>query len=659
MNIVAKLNALVTLAVALALGPFAVYCLSLFSDNAMEKAKSDFRLVGIMASDMLHGGYLDYVTAEVAEINRRKDNLRGAERLYSRLLQDLAEADPEIAALALKRQLAELQRQGVVLIRLTERAEPADLQTGSLDPKIWREVKDLTGQTLASKMTSGRVPLEGIFLVLLAPKTEGLDGTSFLGYLRPEADGSTFVMGVSSLEEARRQSDLRSVVIVRQLTERLADVKLADGAAALLFDGANLELLTAKGTPFAATSLPPELLTQAAEAGFVETIFNFPSPLGACLVRLEHFRPLDWYFAMLVPEAEVTAPAKRLVLRLLALALLGAAIAFGLSAAAGRRISGPIAALAKRASAASTLDFSSADAEAFFDREPLSRRADEIGRLALAFQSMGRTIVAHVKAMLSAARTQERLAGELAAARSIQLGILPPPGAAGLAGGLAVSVFLAPAKEVGGDLYDYFVAPDGQVALVVGDVSDKGVPAALFMSMTVTLVRETMSTGQLSPAEAMTRINEHLTANNPKSMFVTLFVGLFDPLTGVLEYANGGHCQPLAVGPQGLRKLEGLSGPMVGALDGLTYQAFTDRLAPDEILFLYTDGVTEAQNAAGGFFEQSRLEQVVLESAGRDPQGFNERVNEAVQAFRGDEPPSDDVAMLSFSAGRRPQEKKA
>lgn len=121
----------------------------------------------------------------------------------------------------------------------------------------------------------------------------------------------------------------------------------------------------------------------------------------------------------------------------------------------------------------------------------------------------------------------------------------PPDGAPEICG-FSASAFLDPAKEVGGDLYDFFTTRDGRRALVLGDVSGKGVPAALFMSMTVTLVRYALDSG-LDPAAAMTRVNAMLEEHNPGNMFVTLFLALYDPRSGELAYANGGHCPPCIV----------------------------------------------------------------------------------------------------------------
>jgi sigma-B regulation protein RsbU (phosphoserine phosphatase) len=512
------------------------------------------------------------------------------------------------------------------------------------------EMRDITGELLVGKMASGRVPPEGDFVVIEAPGENGSPPSALLGLLRP-AMGGLFAFSLASLDEARERADLGPSFIVRQLSDRLHDVTLPPGASTVLFARDKTVLLEAGPAPDLGP-ISAALLERAAREGPLEVAVEFPDPVGTILVRLEHFRALDWYLALLVPQAEVTAPVKRMALRLAVWAILGAAAAYALSSALGRRLSDPVSALARRAEEAAKLDFSSPQAAAFFSEGPEGPKAGgEIGMLSSSFDTMGLTIVSHVEALLSANKARERLDGELAAARSIQMGILPAPGAARLPDNLTASFVLEPAKEVGGDLYDDFVSSGGKIAIVIGDVSGKGVPAALFMSMTLTLVRQLLQEGgSLTAAEIMTRVNRHLTVHNPSSMFVTLFIGLLDSQTLSLEYANGGHCQPLIAGPSGLRSLEGLSGPVVGAIDGVVYQGFADTLSAGDTIILYTDGVTEAQDESGAFFGLERLETVVKEAAeeGKLDDAHN-RILAAVKEFRGEAPPYDDVAILSLS----------
>jgi sigma-B regulation protein RsbU (phosphoserine phosphatase) len=609
-----------------------------------------------MASSVMREGYLDYVADQVRAVGAAKTALRRADRLMAALS---GEGGPSVekneANLGLLNEArSEFGAQGIFMFRLDRLGLPQygdakdfssalGLDLGSLD---WGAVKDITGETLLARMSSGRFPPEGDFAVLETHGQDGAGQTACLALLRPEADGQFFSVTLTSLGEAGGKASLSASAIVGRLSDLLREVSLPAGASIVLLDRDGA-VLTGKDHPSELGFLSPDLLARAREEGPLEEALERPYPLGLMLARIESFRPLDWSLVLMIPRSEVIGLARRQTRGLLVLALIAACVAFALSVALGRRLAKPIEALAERANQASSLDFSSPSAAYFFEAGHRSRAKDEIGRLSEAFDSMGRSMVKNVNDLLAATRARDRLDGELSAARGIQMGILPPAGRNNLGGNLATAAALEPAKEVGGDLYDCFEAQDGRAALIIGDVSGKGVPAALFMSVTVTLVRQALTGQRLSPAEAMTLVNRALTAHNPQSMFVTLFIGLLDPLTGALEYANGGHCQPIALGTQGLRYLEGISGPVVGALEDLDYQGLNDRIAPGELLLLYTDGVTEAQNQDGDFFGLERLKAAVLAGARHDPAAVNDAVLSAVKDFRGEAPPSDDVALLS------------
>ncbi|MDR2388133.1 MAG: SpoIIE family protein phosphatase [Deltaproteobacteria bacterium] len=667
MRINSKLNLLVLLAVVLALGPFAAYSLKRSSDSALNEAKSEFGLIGNMAINVLQEGYLSYVSEQVQAVGAHKDRLRNANVLTQKLSVDLARVPLHISNRVLYGQLSQWENLGITMIRVDKRGtligglmEP--WETDELAFLRWPTVK--TGHSLIEKMQAGNVPPDGEVVVIEGGQAKNGEGrVNLLALLRPEPYLDTFVVSLSNLSDVRSLSEVSASSIVRQLSDRLSEVALPPGASAALIDS-DREVLTSIGQVPNLEPLSPEQLALAAQAGHLEFTIDAPAQAGivqaeTILVRLEHFRPLNWYFALFVPQSIVTNPVRRLATRLAIFALLGAAAAYCLSAAFGRRLSKPIAALAQRADQAAGLDFSSPEAEAFFSapepdqapgQGPPKRPSEEIGLLAHSFDLMGQTIVKNVKDLLSANKARERLDGELAAARSIQMGILPTASEKSPIEDLDLAFVLEPAKEVGGDLFDCFTAADGRAALIIGDVSGKGVPAALFMSMTVTLIRDALMEGRLTAGQAMTRVNKHLTTHNPSSMFVTLFLGLLDLATGQLEYANGGHCQPLIVGPSGLRPLTALSGPIVGVMDDLDYQTFQDALGPQETTLLYTDGVTEAQDLEGQFFGQDLLNQVALEAALAGPKALNHRVISQIKSFRGQAPPYDDVCLLSFRA---------
>ena len=248
-----------------------------------------------------------------------------------------------------------------------------------------------------------------------------------------------------------------------------------------------------------------------------------------------------------------------------------------------------------------------------------------------------------------------RIEAELAWARQIQLDMVPrdfpevtPQG--------AVDVFavLQPARQVGGDLYDFFYRDPETLCLVIADVSDKGAPAALCMARTKTLVRlvatllRAESDARPLPAEVVTMVNEELCIGNDQGMFVTLVVGMLDLPSRTLRYCNAGHTQLLIVAAGGeLRVLADGRGKPVGILPDSAYATAEHRLEPGDCLFLYTDGVTEAVDGKGGFFGEVRLQDVLRSLAGASAREVVEGVMGRVHAFADDVAQSDDIAAMA------------
>ncbi len=234
---------------------------------------------------------------------------------------------------------------------------------------------------------------------------------------------------------------------------------------------------------------------------------------------------------------------------------------------------------------------------------------------------------------------------DLATAAEIQRSFLP-------AGGLehrpefALAATMTPARTVGGDFFDYFLVDDGKVGLVIGDVSGKGVPAALFMGVTRTLLRATALRGA-APGECFGEVNRALLRDAAGSLFVTLWYGVLDPRTGALEYANGGHNPPFIVGSAGrVRPLPGRGLP-VGALAESEYATERDSLSPGDVLFLYTDGITEAMDGRGELFTAARLQEALERADRSSPARMIDSVLAAVRGFAAEAPQSDDLTVLA------------
>jgi phosphoserine phosphatase RsbU/P len=212
---------------------------------------------------------------------------------------------------------------------------------------------------------------------------------------------------------------------------------------------------------------------------------------------------------------------------------------------------------------------------------------------------------------------------------------------------------MVPAKEVGGDLFDFFMIDDDHLGFVIGDVSGKGVPAALFMAVSRTLLRAT-ARHEPSPGECFTHVNATLLEQNVSSMFVTLFYGVLDLRSGELQFASGGHNPAYIFSANGtLRALAGKSGPLLGIFEGVQYRTITDRLEPGEGILLYTDGVTEARSKDGEFFGDERLEKFILDHAAKDAQELTRSLQRAVEDFSAGTPQFDDITVLAlrYAAG--------
>jgi serine phosphatase RsbU (regulator of sigma subunit)/CHASE2 domain-containing sensor protein len=243
-----------------------------------------------------------------------------------------------------------------------------------------------------------------------------------------------------------------------------------------------------------------------------------------------------------------------------------------------------------------------------------------------------------------------RLEGELSAARRIQLGILPTPGAV-LAGETRVDlhVVLEPAREVGGDLYDFFMLDRDRLFVLLGDVSGKGLPGSLFMAVSKSLYKSTALRRRAAVATMMQEANAEISRDNAEALFVTAFAAVLDVSTGVLEYCNAGHDRPyvlaLAGGP--LVQLTEGAGPPLCVLDDFPYTAATHRLRPGDALCLVTDGVTDARSPAGEQFGRARLEACLqaLPPGGGAAQATR-AIQDDVRRFVAGAEPADDLAIL-------------
>jgi sigma-B regulation protein RsbU (phosphoserine phosphatase) len=239
--------------------------------------------------------------------------------------------------------------------------------------------------------------------------------------------------------------------------------------------------------------------------------------------------------------------------------------------------------------------------------------------------------------------TRQRLEQELKVARDIQTSFLPS--CCPEAPGWQLAAFWRAARQVGGDFYDFIPLPREHVGLVIADVADKGVPAALFMAVSRTLTRAASMTGHRTPGESLTRTNEMILSDARSDLFVTMVFADLSPV-GRVTYANAGHNPPLVVRATGEVERLHAHGMALGVMPEVAIHDQQIRLENGDLLVLYTDGVTDALDARGREFGLERLEQAAVANRGSTADGIVAAIQDAVHEFVGDEPPFDDLTLV-------------
>lgn len=461
-----------------------------------------------------------------------------------------------------------------------------------------------------------------------------------------------FFMSEIGITVAHASADRRAVVAtdvtLASLSRALAALQMTESAAAVLHDADGVVAWSGRAPALAAQAdgtlrrRAIGELDHPALAGFT----GGGAPAGWLMHRatLGLGDDASSELVITVPEAELLADVRRMRARVLLVSLVVLALLLPLTWVLGNRISRPLREVHEAIGRVRSGDFD------FW--LPDIRSRDEVGDLNQALRTMRESIKQGVKELAAATAARERLESELGVARRIQMGFVPGGGrfwkAFPQAGVLAS---LIPARAVGGDLYEVISLPGGRIFVAVGDVSDKGIPAALLMSRVVTLAK-LLVPGTADLGELLRTLNRQLADGNAECMFVTLFCVILDPASGEARCACAGHNPPLAVRHRTVSELTVASGPPLGLFEGAAYSESTIRLEPGERLLMYSDGITEAFDAQQRQFGVERL----VATAGRiGLSGTVEQLGSAVladvAAFAGSTPQSDDITLLVLARG--------
>ena len=348
-----------------------------------------------------------------------------------------------------------------------------------------------------------------------------------------------------------------------------------------------------------------------------------------------------WTLAVVFPEAELFAEVRSLTIKVALMGFAGILLLAAAVALIARSITAPLHALAGATEAVAAGDFDAA--------LPPVRSRDEVGKLTQAFIAMNSALKEYIRDLTETTAAKERIQSELKVATDIQASLLPrifpafperPE--------FDIFASMDPAKEVGGDFYDFFFIDDNNLCFLIADVAGKGVPAALYMMVTKTLLK---SEGQRigEPDQILSYVNKVLAADNDSCMFVTVFCAILDIKSGEVRFANAGHNPPLIIDSQGARYLALKAGFVLGPMEETTYETERLILQPGDTLFLYTDGVTEATNFADELYGEQQL----LAALQSGPQkGLVEMIHNTrseVTRHANGAPQSDDVTMVAIT----------
>ena len=274
---------------------------------------------------------------------------------------------------------------------------------------------------------------------------------------------------------------------------------------------------------------------------------------------------------------------------------------------------------------------------------------DEIGLLANTFNKMTSDLKQSIEAYTREHTEKQRIDAELSIAAKIQTAMLPcvfPP----FPDKTQFEIFASmhPAKEVGGDFYDFFLIDENMLAVLIADVSGKGVPAALFMAIAKALIKNHVCSGH-SPSEVFQTVNNTLCDNNDIGMFVTVFMGYYNLENGEFIYVNAGHNPPLIKTPdKNFEFIEAKPGYVLGFMKGSVYKEQRITLEPGSILYLYTDGVTEAMDKDLNLFSEERLLKALINNDNKRPKELLSAVKHEIKKFTGEAEQADDITMLAL-----------
>lgn len=371
------------------------------------------------------------------------------------------------------------------------------------------------------------------------------------------------------------------------------------------------------------------------------------------IAYVDFFEPLDWYIASAFYIDEMKEPSRRIFQRELLITLAALLIASVVTFFIVHHFTKPVKTLTAHARQLTENNFGITDST---DLLHLTTRShDEMGHLAETFISMERTLQKYITDLKLTTAANEKIRSELRIAHEIQMSMLPQTFPAFPdRNEIDIYALLEPAKEVGGDLYDFFFIDDEHLCFLIGDVSDKGVPAALFMARSKSLIRATSmllkreQSGIPSPSEIISEVNTELYRDNEHCMFVTLLLGILNVNNGHILLTSAGHNLPYLLKEDQIELIELPHKTPLGLRRKVEYTSENLILSDHQSIFLYTDGITEAANKKDELFGENKLEKTLRTQSNSPPNEILKMIIKEVHEFAEGTPQSDDITMLAI-----------
>lgn len=512
---------------------------------------------------------------------------------------------------------------------------------------------DHDGNYITTNNLRGNISDRAYFQVLISGEVDHYISDPMISRSTGE---EIFVVAWAVLDpEGKNQGVLASTVLLETFSDIAGDINIDNKGFGYIVDQSGLLIAHPNDTlRMSLNFIDSEQLgyTGLAEIGLAMAegrsgIMSYIRPNGEKLVTA--FNPIPhtpgWSFGVALYEEELLGKATELmqhiIITMLGVILVILIMVYYIS----NRISRPIALLKEGVRTVSSGDLNHLLA---------IKTGDEIEELAAAYNKMTGDLKEYIRNLKQTTADKERIESELQIANKIQSSMLPrtfPPYPE--IENLDLYAIMEPAREVGGDFYDFFPLDNRRFCFSIGDVSGKGIPAALFMVITRTILKNQAMQGS-SLNKIFSRTNDLLCSENVENMFVTVFMGILDTQSGEVEYVCAGHNPPLISRQKDPYSFLDVKRNLVlGGMESYPYQAQRLTLQPGDVLFLHTDGVNEAMNKRGELFGDERMIGALNSADNEKVRGIIEKVSSVVSVFVGETPASDDLTMLALTLNKR------